>query len=125
MGMTMQRMLAVERRDTGGPGRAQRPDGGGLTTPNPAPRIGPTVAPAASSPIRSTRRFGAEPRAALRRHWQEELADEARHTDPFERMATALLVFASAVSVLLAGGAASQFVEGLDQFAAWVQRLVA
>jgi len=75
-------------------------------------------------PVQPTRRPGVEQQAALRRHWQDELADEARRTDPFERMAGALLVFASAVSMLLAGGATSRFVGGLEHFAAWVQRLV-
>lgn len=63
-------------------------------------------------------------RVSLRRLWTEALADEARHVAPFERMATALLVFASGVTLLVAFGAASRLVVGWDALVAFVQRLI-
>lgn len=64
------------------------------------------------------------PDPRLSRLWLEELAEEARQVAPLERMAVALLVFASVVSLLLAGGATSSLIEGWDAFAAFAQQMV-
>jgi hypothetical protein len=84
----------------------------------------PAIRPGPGTPARPDHRAGADPEATLSRLWLEALADETRHVAPLERMATALVVFASAVSLLLASGTASRLVEGWDAFAAFVQGLI-
>ena len=92
--------------------------------PTVLPHDRPALQPGLGTPARPDHRAGTGPDATLSRLWLEALADETRHVAPLERMATALLVFASAVSLLLAGSAASRLVEGWDAFAAFVQRMV-
>ena len=122
--MTEQITRPLGHRSFTGPAVAGAPASGRFQIPPPSSGARPALPPDAGSPVRSDPRTGVDRGATLSRLWLDELADEARHVAPFERMATALLVFVSAVTVVLAGGAASRFVEGWDTFAAWVQRLI-
>ena len=124
MSMTEQIMRPLGHRNFTGPALASAPAGGRFRIPTPSPGARPALAPDAGAPTRSDPHAGVDRSATLSRLWLDGLADEARHVAPFERMATALLVFASAVTVVLAGGAASRLVEGWDTFAALVQRLI-
>lgn len=65
------------------------------------------------------------PATGLHRLWLNALAEEERHVAPFERMATALIGFVSAVAVLLAFGVAFRLVAGWDAFVAFVRHLIA
>ena len=92
--------------------------------PTVLPHDRPAIRPGPGTPARPDHRAGTGPDATLSRLWLEALADETRHVAPLERMATALLVFASAVSLLLASSAASRLIEGWDAFAVFVQRMI-
>ena len=89
---------------------------------SPHDRLATLLSP--GTPARPDHQAGAGPDATLSRLWLEALADETRHVAPLERMATALVVFASSVSLLLASSAASRLIEGWDAFAVLVQRMI-
>jgi hypothetical protein len=122
--MTEQIMRPLGHRSFNGPAVAGAPASGRFQIPPPSCGARPALPADAGAPTRSDLHAGGDRGTTLSRLWLDELADEARHVAPFERMATALLVFTSAVTVVLAGGAAARFVEGWDTVAAWVQRLI-
>ncbi len=100
-----------------------------ITLTPPTWRDGRDTAPAkgrtGSSAVETSTRPGTPPpRAAklgsLSRLWLGALADDARHAEPLERMALALLVVAAGTALAGAVAANAQLVTGWSGFVRWV-----
>lgn len=124
MGMTEQIMRTTGRFGPVGQVPPERGPGSRFRFSSVVLQFHPAPAPGDDAGPMPDRQPGAEPGALLSRLWLDALADEQRYVAPFERMATALLAFVGAVSLLMAGGAVSQLIERWDTFAALVQRLL-